>query len=168
MNIVFGNIVALIASLIMVGTGLIKNKKKIIYFQSIEIGLYVISNFILGGYPGAVINIVNFIRNILCYKEKLGTKEKGIIGLLSIVLTVLFNNMGLIGYLPLLASLIYLYLMNIKGIIKFKLVMIITMIMWLIYDFTIKSYTASLFDLLTAIAAMYSIYQITRKKKIKH
>lgn len=168
MELIIGNIIALIASLIMVGTGLIRNKKKIIYFQSIEIGLYVISNFILGGYPGAIINIINFVRNILCYKDKLGTKEKGIIGLISIILTVLFNNLGIIGYLPLLASLIYLYLMNIKGIIKFKILTIITMIMWFIYDFTIKSYTSSLFDALTVLTSMVAICQVIRKKKIKH
>ena len=168
MEIIIGNVIALVASLIMVGTGLIKNKKKIIYFQSIEIGLYVISNFILGGYPGAIINIISFIRNVLCYKDKLGTKEKGIIGLISIILTVLFNNLGIIGYLPLLASLIYLYLMNIKGIIKFKILTIVIMIMWLIYDFTIKSYTSSVFDALTVLTSIIAIYQITRKKKIKH
>ena len=164
MEILIGNVIALIASLIMVGIGLVRNKKRIIYFQSIQIGLFVLSNFILGGYTGAIINVLNFIRNIICYKDKLGTKEKGIIGLLSIVLTVLFNNLGIIGYLPLLASLIYLFLMNTKGVVKFKFVMIITMIMWLIYDITIKSYTSASFDALTILTTYISIWQIRKKK----
>lgn len=164
MELIIGNVIALIASLIMVGTGLVKNKKRIIYFQSIQIGLFVLSNFILGGYTGAIINILNFIRNILCYKDKLGTKEKCLIGLISIVLTILFNNLGIIGYLPLLASLIYLFLMNTKGIIRFKILTIIIMIMWLIYDITIKSYTSAIFDALTILTTYISIWQIRKKK----
>ena len=168
MEIIIGNIIALMASLIMVGTGLVKNKRKIIFFQIIQIGLFIASNMILGGYTGAIINILNLARNILCYKDKLGKNEKIVISILSIVLSVLFNNLGLIGYLPLLASLIYLWLINIKGIYKFKLLMILIMIMWGIYDLKIKSYTSATFDALTIVTNIIGIYLIAKKKKIKH
>lgn len=36
----------------------------------------VISNIILGGITGAIINALSMLRNILCYKNKLGLKEK--------------------------------------------------------------------------------------------
>ena len=168
MDIIIGNIVALIASLIMVGTGLVKNKKKIIFYQIIQIGLFVASNMILGGYVGAIINVLNLARNILCYKDRLGRNEKIVISILSITLSVLFNNLGLIGYLPLLASLIYLWLINIKGIYKFKLLMILIMIMWGIYDLKIKSYTSATFDALTVLSNIVGIYLVAKKKKLKH
>ena len=53
-----------------------KTKEKILYFQTVQIGLSVISNIILGGITGAIINALSLIRNILCYKDKLGLKEK--------------------------------------------------------------------------------------------
>jgi hypothetical protein len=168
MEIIIGNVIALIASLIMVGTGLVKSKKKIIFYQSIEIGLYVASNMILGGYTGAIINILSLVRNILCYKDQLGKNEKIVISILSIILSILFNNLGLIGYLPLLASLIYLWLMNIKAVTKFKILTIVIMIMWLIYDFKIKSYVSATFDFLTVITNIVGIYQLKKKKKLKH
>ena len=49
MKLIIGNIVALIASLIMVYSGYLKQKKKILYVQTIQIGLSVLSNIILGG-----------------------------------------------------------------------------------------------------------------------
>ena len=68
--------------------------------------------------------------------------------------------LGLIGILPLISTIVYLWLMNIKNIIKFKYLIIFTMILWFIYDFSIKSYSSAVFDLMTVIANMYSIIKI--------
>ena len=165
MTLVIGNIIALIASVLMVYTGTIKKKKRIIYVQSIHIGLSVISNAVLGGISGAIINILNLIRNILCYKDKLGLKEKLVISIISIGLILYFNNLGLIGLLPLICAIVYLWLMTTKNIIKFKLLIIFTMILWIIYDLTIKSYTSSVFDIMCALTNAISIIKITRLRK---
>lgn len=132
-QIIIGNIIALIASLLMVYSGIIKKKKKILYVQTVQIGLSVLSNIVLGGIVGAIINAISCVRNILCYKEKLGTKEKIIITVLSAVLSIAFNNLGIIGILPLVSTIVYLWLMDLKDVIKFKALIIFTMILWLIY-----------------------------------
>lgn len=160
--LVIGNIIALIASLLMVYTGFIKKKDRILYVQTIQILLFVISSTILGGITGAIINALSCIRNILAYKDKLGIKAKLIIILLSIVLSLKFNNLGIIGLLPVVSSVLYIWLMNTKDIVKFKLLIIVTMIIWLIYDIYIKSYTSSIFDFATVIANCISIFQLIR------
>ena len=138
MQIIIGNVVALIASLVMVYSGIIKQKKKILYAQTIQIGLYVISDLILGGITGAIINVLSFVRNVLCYKDKLGNKEKIIITILSLTLSISFNNLGIIGLLPLISTVVYLWLMNIKNVVKFKVLIIFTTVLWFIYDIYIK------------------------------
>lgn len=100
------------------------------------------------------------IRNILCYKNKLGLKEKIIITILAIILTFKFNNLGYIGLLPLISTVSYIWLMNIKDVRKFKLLIIFTMLMWLIYDVVIKSYTSAIFDFMNIIANMFTLLQI--------
>lgn len=162
--LVIGNIIALIGSLVMVYTGILKSKKKILFAQSIQIGLFAISDLILGGISGVVINLINFVRNIICYKNKLGLKEKIFISILSIVLTIYFNNLGFIGYLPLIAGLVYVWLMNTKNVIFFKLLVAFTILLWLIYDFSIKSYTSSIFDLTSIITTFISIIKMKNKK----
>lgn len=164
--LIIGNTITLIASLLMVYSGIIKNKKKILYVQSIQIGLYVISNLILDGITGAIINALSFIRNILCYKDKFGLIEKSIITILSIVLSILFNDLGIIGLLPLISTVLYIWLMNIKSVIKFKYLIIFTMILWYYYDLTIKSYTSAIFDVITMFTNLFSIYQIYLKKEV--
>lgn len=164
LQIIIGNIVALIASLLMVYSGVIKQKKKIIYIQTLQISLSVISNMILGGITGAIINALNFIRNILCYKDKLGLKEKIIITLLAVILSIAFNNLGLVGILPLISTIVYLWLMNVKDVKKFKFLIIFTMLLWFIYDIYIKSYSSAIFDFMTIIANIISIIQLKGKK----
>lgn len=162
-NIIIGNIIALIASLLMVYSGLIKNKDKFIYIQTIYIGLLVISNLVLGGFTGAIINFISCFRNILCYKNKLHNKEKLLIIIPSILLSLYFNNLGIIGLLPVIYVVVYTLFMNIKDIIKFKKLVIFTSILWLIYDICIKSYTSAIFDFLTIITNIFAIFKLILK-----
>ncbi len=164
MTLILGNVVALLGSLLMVYTGLIKKKQKIILFQTIQIGLFVLSNIILGGITGAIINALSMIRNILCYKNKLGLKEKIIITILSIVLSLSFNNLGIIGLLPVISTVTYIWLIDIKNVSRFKILIIFTMILWFIYDMTIKSYTSAFFDFMNICANIISIILIKYKK----
>lgn len=163
-RIIIGNIIALIASLLMVYSGVIKQKKKILYVQIIQIGMLTISNIVLGGFVGAVVNAFNCLRNILYYNNKLSFLWKMIISIVSIVLSIKFNNLGVIGFLPLIAGLSYLWLMNIKDVVKFKVLIIFTLTLWGLYDFVIKSYSSMIFDLLTIITTSYSIYKLRKEK----
>ena len=158
--VIIGNIIALIASLIMVYSGMLKQKKKILYFQTIQIGLSVISNIILGGISGAIINAINLIRNILCYKNRLKLKEKILITLLANILILKFNNLEIIGFLPLISTITYIWLMNIKDVRRFKVLIAFTMLMWFIYDLVIKSYTSAIFDALTIIVNLVSLNKV--------
>lgn len=163
-SIVIGNIIALIASILMVYSGTLKQKKRILYFQTVQIGMSVISNIILGGITGAIINALSMIRNILCYKDKLGLKEKIVITILAIILTFKFNNLGYIGLLPLISTITYIWLMSIKNVKKFKLLITFTMLMWFIYDIAIKSYTSAIFDFMNIVANIVTIFQIKSVK----
>ena len=163
-TILIANAIALLASLLMVYTGYIKKKEKILFFQTIQIGLSVISNLILGGITGAIINALGLIRNILCYKEKLNKIAQIILIILSILLGVYFNNLALIGLLPIISNVVYIVFMNIKDVIKFKYLIIFTMTMWLVYDIYIMSYTSAVFDLGTMIANIIAVIQIKRNK----
>lgn len=160
MNILIGNVLAFIAAMILIYTGILKKKKQIIFYQTINIALYAISNLVLGGVVGFINNILNIVRNILCYKDKLDFKWKIIITVITIILTICFNNISIIGLLPSISALIYLWYMDVKDVKKFKLLIAFVMIFWVIYDFYIKSYVGALFDLCTVIVNLISCYRI--------
>lgn len=168
-NIIIANIIALIASLLMVYTGIIKRKERIVIVQTIQIGLSVLSNIILGGITGAIINAISCVRNILCYKDKLGKLAKTLIIVSSIVLSLMFNNLGFIGILPIISAVVYTLFMDTKDIIKFKYLTIFIMFLWGTYDLYVKSYSSAVFDFMTIFANIFSIIKIktSLKKDLK-
>lgn len=68
-TILLGNIVALIASIFMVISGILKEKKKMLWAQTIQIFLLIVSNIILGGLSGAISNTAGLIRNFIYEKN---------------------------------------------------------------------------------------------------
>ena len=166
MNIlIIGNIIALIAASLSINLGLIKNRKKLIYMQTIQSFTYTISNTILGGISGAIANLIGAIRNILSYKDKLTKFTIILIILISTLLTIKFNNLGFIGLLPLFNTIIYTAFINEKNPLKFKLLFLITSILWFFYDLTIKAYTSALFDFLAVVTSTIAAYQIYKNNK---
>ena len=165
-SIIIGNIIALVASIIMMYTGTIKNKKKIIFTQTIQIALSVISNIVLGGITGAIINGLSCIRNILCYKDKLNKFAKAILIVLATSLSLYFNNLGIIGFLPVISTIAYTLFMDLKDVIKYKYLVIFTMVMWFSYDLYIKSFTAACFDFFTIVTNVVAIIQLRKKANV--
>lgn len=163
--IIIGNIIALVASIFMVISGITKSKKKILFYQTIEVGLEVIAYIFLNTMSGVIINAINLVRNFLGYKNKLNIVAKIIISILSIVLVLYFNNDGLIGLLPLICIIIWIWIMTIKNVVAFKLIFAVIMILWVIYDFYVLNYVGSIFDVLTILANIISIISIKRRKK---
>lgn len=164
LQLVSGNIVALIASILMVASGCVNSRKKIIYIQTLQILSFTISNLILGGFTGAIVNLISIVRNIFCYKDSLTTNRKILLNLLCIILSLAFNNLGYLGLLPLIATVVYTCFMDVKDAKKLKLLIIFTMVMWLIYDTLIRSYTSAVFDLFNILANTITIYQLSHKK----
>ena len=165
--IIIANIIALFAALLSIAIGFIKSREKIILIQTIQFTSFTISNFILGGFSGAIANAIGIIRNILSYKEKLTKIAIILIIAVSIILTLYFNNLGIIGFLPLINTVIYTLFINQKDPLKFKILLLLTFILWFIYDINIKSYTSAFFDLTSAIAAIFSAFQIYKTNKLK-
>lgn len=164
-SFIVGNIVALIAASLSIILGIIKNREKIIYIQTIQFLIFIISNLILGGFTGAIANIIGVTRNILSYKEKLTKAIILLIIIISIILTLMFNNLGFIGLFPLVNTIIYTLFINEKNPFKFKILLLISFILWFIYDINIKSYASAIFDLVSFITAIFSAYQIYINKK---
>ena len=164
MNIIIGNTIAFVAAILMVYTGLVLRKNKILILQIIQMFLLMISNLILGGITGAISNVIGCIRNYLCYKDKMNTITKMLIIIITTAISLYFNNLGIIGLLPIMSTILYTWLIDSKNIIYFKLSIVITMIMWCIYDFNIKSYIMMVIDFLTVITTSISIYKLRKKK----
>lgn len=165
--IIIGNIIALFTSILMVYAGYVKTKKQLLFYQTLEDGLAVVSYLFLGGISGAIICLVGVLRSILCYKDRLNILWKIIITIVTSVLVIYFMNNNLIELLPLICLITYLWIITIKNLVKLKYLIIIIMILWIIYDFIVHNYVAVIFDILTILTNISSIATIKKMKNIK-
>lgn len=164
-TLLIGNIIALLASTLMIIASYLKNKRNILLVQTGQMILFVLCNIVLGGITGIIINTASVIRNFLVLNNKLTKTSILIISIIMTILCLIYNNLGLVGLLPLLATLIYTIFINTKSTIKLKSLILITLICWGIYDFTIKSYISVIFNMTGVVASIISIYQLLRNNK---
>lgn len=160
MSLLIGNLLAFFAAGLLFFTSFLKNKKQILFYQTINIMLYAFSNLVLGGITGFINNILNVIRNILCYKEKLNITIKIILTIITLIFTIDFKDLNLINTLPSICGITYLWFMDTKDIKKFKLLNALAMLFWVIYDFSIKSYVGAFFDFIVVCINIITCFRI--------
>lgn len=164
MNILIGNAITLIASIIMVVSGYCTSRSKTLILQTIQIGLDGVACIFLGSYGAAFINALSIPRNVLTYKNKMTLSVKILIGILT-VLSLFFNTIGWIGYLPILSAIIYLYFVDTTDGIQFKLLVIVTLMLWTIHDYYIQNYVAVTFNVGCIITSSIAIYRLQKGKE---
>lgn len=164
-QIIIANIIDFLASMVQIYSGTVKEKGKILVLQILQLGMQTISMILLGAIPGAISNVLSCIRNYLCYKNVFTWPIKIALIVISLVLTVPFNNQGLLGYLPFVVCTIYVLFMDIKDPIKFKLLVTLTFVPWVFYFFIIKSYTGAFFAATTVVTSTWTLIQMMRGEK---
>ena len=164
MIILIANIIDTLAALLQVGTGAIKKKSKILVVQIVQLLMQGVSMLLLGGVTGAVSNVLSCFRNYLCYKEKLNTAWKAFFIGASIIMTILLNDQGLLGVIPAAVCTVYIIFMDVKDPIKFKILVTVTFIPWVIYHFMIKSYAGAIFDVATIITNLITLHSMIKKQ----
>jgi len=163
-QIVIANIIDFVASMVQIYSGTVKEKGKILILQIVQLGMQTVSMVLLGAIPGAISNVLSCVRNYLCYKNIFTWPIKIILIALSLVLTVPFNNQGLLGYLPFAVCTIYVLFMDIKDPIKFKVLVTLTFVPWIFYFFIIKSYTGAFFAATTVVTNVWTLGKMKKEK----
>lgn len=164
-KLLLGNIICIIASIIMVLIGLIKSNRKVLLAQCAQYSLFATGNFLLGGISGGISGIIGVTRNLFSLKFQIKWYTKVFFILLQAGLTLRFNNAGFLGWLPTIATFVFTWCIDTKSEILLKLLIIFAQTMWGIYDFSIKNYGTLAFDILTVSTNLFSILKILFTKK---
>ena len=165
MRIIIANAIDFVAALIQVGSGSIKKKSNILVVQIIQLLMQGVSMLLLGGITGAISNVLSCYRNYLCYKEKLNCVWKGILIAASVAMTLLFNNQGWLGIIPVAVCTVYILLMDVKDPIKFKRLVTLSFAPWIIYHFALQLYVAAIFDAVSVVTSAVTLCLMMRGKK---
>ena len=106
-HIILGNFFSLLAMVSDSISSTQKTAKRVLMVQNISQLFYCACTLVLKGYSGAVQNVVSVIRNLIAINDVKCKWLEWFLILLGVVLGICFNNLGLVGYLPIIANLLY-------------------------------------------------------------
>ena len=163
-SLLIGNIIMLIASILMVCVGLLKENKKVVALQTAQMIVMTVGDFFLGSIPGAISSILAIIRNIFCYQKKLSTPVKIALIVVLTMLSLVFNNIGLLVIIPILATSAFTWFIDTDDVVGMKVLIIMTSICWAIHDAYVQAYTVLPFDIITIISTTISLCAIQKTR----
>ncbi len=166
-----GNVFALAGCLVMVFIGLIREKKKILLAQSLQFALMGVGNLLLGGVTGFIANLVSLARNLLFARKKGDMRVWKIVFIaaqLLLSLSVMGNGWrDWFSWLPVFAAALFTWFLDTKSEITLKIIIMITQLLWLVYDLHIQNYVTVAFDIFTFLSTAAGICLILRARREK-
>jgi len=164
-EIIIGNVCSLFAMISDAISGTRKKNSEILAIQIISQIFYGTGSFVLKGYSSVVQNVVGILRNLAGIKDIKNKFIEWTLILLGVILGIIFNNRGLLGYLPILGNLeysiaIFRFKDNEKGL---KISFIINMIVFSIFNFVIMNYVSGVANFITALTTAISLIRENKK-----
>ena len=139
-----------------------KSKKSLIGWQILDTSFFIASTFTLQSYSAVTTNIINLTRNIVVYNNKLTQFLTILFCCLIVVVGLYFNNRGIIGLCPIIASIQYTICFYItKNEQQMRYALVLNLLMWFMHDIYIQAYPAAI----NSIALiLWTTLQIVRYK----
>lgn len=168
--LILGNIFSLIASIFLVMSTFPKTKKNLIKFQIGDCTSNIVANLLLGGVSGAIVSVFGLVRNLLVYSKK-GTKVIYSIVVSSMFITgVFYNNRGWVGYLPIMASVVYSLTMcnESSSSTSIKKALVLNVSAWLIYNITILAVPSVITNSVVLSSTIYNLIKTPNMNNLAH
>ena len=162
-EVIVGNICSLCAMVTDSFSGTRKKHSQILGIQMISQVFYGAGSIILKGYSSTAQNIVAILRNLAAMKETKSKLIEWLLIILGVVLGAVFNNRGLLGWLPIIANLeysvsVFRFRDNEKGL---KIAFIINMLMYSVFSFIILNYVGAAANIFVAVTTAVSLFRDT-------
>ena len=104
LTLILGNLCSILAMISDSLSASQKTHRNVLRVQNISQLCYCVGAILLGGYSAAVQNAVSILRNIVAIRNiRKPTVEWFLVGL-GVVLGIAFNNLGILGWIPIIAS----------------------------------------------------------------
>lgn len=157
--VIIGNLCSLLA----MGTDALSSTRKtvkgMLWMQTLSQLIYGIGTFALGGYSGVVQNAVSLLRNLVAIKNIKSSVVEWILVGLGVFFGLIFNNLGLIGLLPVIANLEYTLAVfrfhNNERALKYAFML--SSVMFAIFNLAILNYVGFATNLFVAITTAIAL-----------
>ena len=164
-NLIIGNLFSFASAICIAVSAAKKSKKDFMFWQIGDTFFGIFANIFLQAQAALIISIACLIRNLLSYQNKLTKTITCFILILSTIIGFYANNLGFIGWLPIIASGSYtlcIYLTKNEQQMRYALV--INMLLWLIHNLYVQAYPAAVSNIIICCWTSYQIRKYIKKK----
>ena len=165
-DLLIGNLCSLCAMISDSVSGTRKKRKEILAVQIVSQFFYGAGTVVLKAYSSTAQNVVAVLRNLAAMKNVKSKAVEWILVLLGVVLGVVFNNRGLLGWVPILANLEYsLAVFRFKDNEKpLKIAFILNMLLFFGFSLAIRNYVAAAGNIVVAVTTAVSLWKGKQKQ----
>lgn len=160
-NIVIGNIISLIAGIFIILSMWVNDEKKAYFYQFLNAFILMISSVFFFSWTGVTTMAIAASRNLMVYSDRLTRNWTIFFIIISIVLGLLVNTLGIVGLLPIIAivqiTLCNYYLKSIKTI---KTSFIVNSAIYVVYFLAILDFSSATIESITALIGLISLYRL--------
>ena len=165
LDVILGNLCSLGAMISDSISGTRTRRNHILGFQIISQVFYGVGSVILKGYSGTVQNAVAILRNLAAIKNIKSKVLEWTLIVLGVALGIVFNNRGLIGWLPIVANLeyslaVFAFKKNDRAL---KIAFILNMLFFVVFSVAIKNYVGTVGNIVVAVTTAIALYRESKK-----
>lgn len=157
-NILIGNIISFAAAIFLAVSCVVKSRKQIFILQFMNCAVLAVASYFFGSYAAITTLALCCIRNIFIMKDKFSVPVMTVILILVIACGVLTNNRGLIGLLPVIATVEYTICCHyITDVGKTRISILVNEAIWIIYSFLVLDFSTAITDIIVVTVDIVSI-----------
>lgn len=164
-NIYVANAFSFVAAAFLGYSTFAKNKSKMISMQFVTSSVNTFSCLFSGSYAGMTTNAVGAIRNLALVKTDY-SKHKYIAVFFTIlcgILGFLFNTKGIIGILPVIASMEFTLCTGFtKNTQVLRFALLVNLLMWLAHDIYMILIPSTIMDIVISCTCIYNLIKLRK------
>lgn len=163
LNIIIGNFISLIAGIFIILSMWVNDEKQAYKYQFLNAFILMISSVFFLSWTGVTTMAIAAARNAMVYKDRLTFNWTIFFIVISIVLGLLVNTMGIVGILPIIAivqiTLCNYYLKSIKTI---KISFIVNSAIYIVYFIAIFDISSAVIESITALIGLIALIRLLK------
>lgn len=161
-NLIIGNLFSLLSAICIMISAAQKSKRSFMLYQIGDTVFGSFANIILSAYAALAISLICLVRNILSYKNKLTQPLTIILTILGIIFGLYVNNLGVIGFLPIIAAASFTICIYItKNEQQMRYALAVNMLLWFVHSVYVQAYPSAVANI---VLCFWTVYQIRKHK----
>ena len=162
-----GNLISLFAGIFVIFSLWVNDDKKVYKYQILNTFILIFASFFFNSYVGVVVMTIVTIRLYMVYKDKFTLNWAIFFLIISAIIGFAVNNLGIVGLIPVIATLqITICNYICKDIKWIKLSFIINESFYAIYFWCVFDFTSVIIQFVTVSVGCISYIKLVREREL--